>query len=875
MKRTGTLFELLNDSKHIVRDFLESRERLIQEEVGRYSGIHTTRKYSDLMDRFIKALFFEAGFKKKTRGGDPDALAVMALGGYGRGELCLNSDVDLMLVHRDKLPTEISEIIPRAFYPLWDAKLDVGHSILTAPECTRLAMNDFRVLTSLMDSRFLLGSRAFYRLFQEAFWSRVYRERDSLFNKFLIYQQDREEKYGSEGHFVEPDIKEGLGGLRDLHFMAWIARIFFRCKRLHEIKRFAAFSHLEFDKLSRSRSFLLKLRNHLHLLTERREDRLMLHYQKEISRCLGYEDNPSVFRPEELLTDLYLHLNRIRYRREEFQARVIDMIDPLPLETTPKRLTPELRVIKGNIVLKNGFFSEKDPILILRALKEANQRELFLGSGFIWEARKIIDIEGRRLVKSEAARRLFLQLIEEPKNPKIIRLALELGLISSFIPEFKRIRNLAQFGFYHVTTVDLHSLKTLDVIYQISKGAYDERWRLLREVFMTVKHPLWLFLTALLHDLGKGYGQDHSRKGGELAPRILKRLGIDGGALEAIPFLITHHLLLVNVSQRRDLTDEKTSVHVAQRVQGKDLLNMLFLLTVADSFSTGPLARTDWKVMLLIELFLKVRRILNRGTLATPDATEAVKAKKSSITELLVDQFPEGEILGLIDQISSRYFLSTHLEDMVHHFRMALTLGKKRHSWKIQRLKDIAVTRVIQCTYDQPGLFSKMVGVFTINNMKILSANISTLKNGLAFDIYEVTNPPDRYRELETWDNTLRDLHLALENTLELDSLIREKGQARSYSERYHPPITKNVEVNNEVSDFFTVIEVSSDTRVGLPYELAKEIFWQGLDIRFARVNSDEEKMRGVFYVRNSDGQKVHDKEQIEKIRQGILAVMK
>lgn len=865
----------MNASQEIVRNFLVSRETIIKEEVWRDSGLRTTRRYADLMDRFIRSLFLEAKFQERARGANQDALAVVALGGYGRRELCLKSDVDIVVIHQGRLAPEISEIIPLALYPLWDAKLEVGHSILTFQECTRLAMNDLRVLTSVLDSRFLLGSSAFYRLFQEALWSRIHRERESLFGKFLIYQQEREEKYGSEGHFVEPDIKEGLGGLRDLHFMAWIARVYFRCQRLNEINRFAVFAHFEFDKLSHSRSFLLKVRNHLHLLTGRKEDRLMLPYQEEISKCLGYKGDKYVSAPEELLRDLYLHLNRIRYRREEFQAKVLDMVDPLPVDPTPARLPPEFQVMKGNIILKEGFLSEKDPVLILRALNEANQRGLFLGSGFIWEARKIIGREGRRLVNSEVARKLFLGLIVDPRNPRIIRLALELGLISLFIPEFKRIRNLAQFGFYHVMTVDLHSLKILEVICQISKGVYNERWPLLKEVFIKLKHPEWLFLAALLHDLGKGYGQDHSRRGGELAPRMLKRFGIGGEALEVIPLLITHHLLLVNVSQRRDLSDEKTSVQVAQMVQDKDLLNMLFLLTIADSFSTGPLARSDWKTMLLIELFFKVRRILKRGMLASPDATETVKARKRSIAELLLPHFPKQDILALIDQISSRYFLSTSLDDMAHHFRMALTLGKKRHSWKLQRLKDAPVTRVIQCTYDQPGLFSKMVGIFTLNNMKILSANIFTLKNGLAFDTYEVTNPLDRYRETESWDKTLKELLLALEDRLPLDSLILEKGRVMTYSEAYHNPVTRDVEINNQVSDFFTVIEVSSETRVGLPYELAKEIFSQGLNIRFAKVNSDEEKMRGIFYVRNFDGQKIHGRDQIEKIRQGILAVMK
>ncbi len=264
------------------------------------------------MDQFIRALFWGAGFTDKIRESRDNALAVVALGSYGRRELCLGSDVDLMVIHKERLSPEMRDMIPRAFYPLWDAKLEVGHSILSVQECIRLCLNDFRVLTSVMDGRFLLGSRAFYRLFEEAFRARIYREKKSFLKQFLIYQEKRTERFHTEDYFVEPDIKEGLGGLRDLHFMTWMARIYLKCNRLNQIKRFAAFSYFEFDKLTLSKSYLLKIRNHLHHLTGRKEDRLHLSYQQKLSHRLGYEDSPHLMAAEKLMKVLYLHLNRIR-----------------------------------------------------------------------------------------------------------------------------------------------------------------------------------------------------------------------------------------------------------------------------------------------------------------------------------------------------------------------------------------------------------------------------------------------------------------------------------------------------------------------------------------------------------------------------------
>jgi [protein-PII] uridylyltransferase len=862
----------LEGSQKIVSDFLDARESFIQTEFKRCSGQEAVRGYADLMDRFVRSLFFEAGFRESGGEETDGGLIVMALGGYGRRELCLCSDVDLMVIHQGKLQDEMKGVVSRAIYPLWDAKLEVGHSILTYRECIRLAVTDFRVFTSLLDSRFLLGSRSFYQLFQEAFWSRIHREQPSLLGKFLVSRKERAEKYGGEDHFVEPDLKEGLGGLRDLHLMDWMARTYFRCERLEQIKRFSVFSHVGLTELAVSRGFLLNVRNRLHLLAKRKEDRLFLSFQSRVARDLGYADGPHISGPERLMRDLYLHLNRIRYRHDEFLAKALDMIDPGPAEPISENLPATFQVVKGNIVLKEGTLFEKDPMVILHALKEADERGLFLGSGFIWEAEEIIAQRGNDLVDSPEAKALFLEIILRPRNPKIIRLALEIGLITLFIPEFIEIRNLPQFGYYHVMTVDLHSLRAMEVLNEISQGVYDQQWPLLRKVFDRIEHPDRLFLAALLHDIAKGENTDHAEKGGRMIIRILQRLGVTGEALDVIPLLVRHHLLLVNVSQRRDLSDEKTSVQVAQAIQDKERLKMLFLLTVADSFATGPIARSDWKIMLLTELFIKVRGILDRGLLASPDATQEIAGKRQSLLEALQPEFSEGEILKLMDQVSSRYFLSASLEDMVHHFRMALTLGPERHAWILQRVTDAPVTRIIQCTYDRPGLYSKMVGVLTLNNIEILSAHIFTLKTGLAFDIYEVTNPVDPHREAERWEKTLTDVRLALEDRLPLDDLIQEKGRSL-YAADYHSPVPKKVKVDNEASDFFTVIEISSPTSVGLTYTLAKQIFSLGLNIRFAKVNSDQERLRGVFYVKDAGGQKIYEDDRVAEIRDQLMAV--
>ncbi|MFC1821257.1 [protein-PII] uridylyltransferase [Thermodesulfobacteriota bacterium] len=859
----------------LVQAFLTSRESLFQTALDQHSGLATALKYSDLMDRFIRSIFLLSGFDANQEEIKEKRLVLLALGGYGRRELCLGSDVDLLLVHQGSLSSGMKTTIQRALHTLWDAKLEVGHSVLTIQECRRLAFNDFRFFTAMIDARFLMGPRAFYHLFDSSFWSRIERDKNDLLKHFLISRQKRSERYNSEEYFVEPDIKEGLGGLRDFHMMAWIARVYFYCKRLSQIKRFSVFSHFALNKLTRSKGFLYRVRNHLHLLTGgRREDRLLLDFQQGLAQNLGYNEGLHDSAPERFMRDLYLHLNRIRYGLEEFLDKILDMLDSPTSDLHPLRISSEFSTLKDNVILGSGSLTSKSPLLVLRAFDEARRHEFFLGSGLIWEAAKKISSEGKELLESPEARRLFLNLILKPSQARLVRLALEIGLISLFIPEFKKIRNRVQFGHYHVLTVDLHSLKTLEVLHDISKGVYDERWPLLSEIFHELQHPERLLLAGLLHDLGKGYHEDHPARGALLIPRILKRLGFKNDAQADVAFLVKNHLLLAIISQRRDLNDEKTAVQVAQKIQETELLKLLFILTMADSIATGPLASSDWKVMLLIELFFKVRHILEKGTLASPDVTNKVKALQLRIHKTLKDPFPREAVTELMDQVSIRYFMNTPYEDMVRHFQLALNLGEEKLAWKLEKLKDAQVTRIILCTYDKPGLFSKMAGILTLNNIEVLSANVFTLKNGLAFDTYEVTNPLDPYREEERWNKIREEVILALEERFPLDNLIsrkRKKSLAKMKRVDYG---RKKVNVNNEISDFFTAIEINSGARLGLLYDAAKKISYLDLDIRFAKVNSDKERMEGVFYIRDSGGQKIFEEDRIENIRHEIMSVL-
>ncbi len=864
----------MNAATESVQQFLHSRDILVQEGLERGFGIHTTRRYTDLVDRFLFRLFREAGLESPNGPDTGSSFAVLGAGSYGRRELCFGSDVDLLVIHENGLPKPLRRQIAKALYPIWDARLELGYSFLTLEELLPLLQNEFSFLTSTMDLRFILGDKDLYRSFGTRILNEMRADQSGLLDRFLHYQEKREKKYGGVDFFLEPEIKEGLGGLRDLHLMAWLSRVFLDVKRLGQIKQLPDFSHFGLSQLIYSKGFLLKIRNHLHLLCGRREDRLLIPHQRDVARTLGYNDRPYSTGPERFMRNLYFHLNRVRYGREQFMTKALDTLRPTPPDPDTDRISEEFRIHKGHVVLDGDALAEKSPLVVLRAFKEANRLGLSLGSGFTWEAQKKLVYEGKHLAAMPEARKLFLDLILEPRSPKVMRLALEIGLIGLFIPEFKRIRHLAQFGYYHVETVDLHSLSTVEILHDISRGAFDDQWPQFRKAFDNLDNPHCLYLAGLIHDIGKGYRGDHSRKGAEIVPRILERLGVPEENIRTVAFLVEHHLLLVNTSQKRDLNDEKTSVQLAQTIQHTSLLHHLFLLTVGDCFATGPTASSEWKITLLTELYSKVHKVLERGRLASPDATIRLRERKRSVYKALIRDHPKKDISSLMERASTRYFLNTPQEDIEEHFRLYLGFGDAVLRWTLTKFESAPVTQVTLCTRDRPGLFSRMVGVFTVNNLQVLSASIATLKNGFAFDIYRVTNPVDPYREKEVWENIYRDAASAIQDGTDLEERLEKKRRRQLESSQTRVDWIRKVRIDNQATDFFTCIEIAAGRREGFLYGLAKEMSALDLNIRFATVYSDREKITGVFHVRDNRGQKIHDSQRLKTIRESFLSII-
>jgi [protein-PII] uridylyltransferase len=536
--------------------------------------------------------------------------------------------------------------------------------------------------------------------------------------------------------------------------------------------------------------------------------------------------------------------------------------------TEPVEVAEGLHVYQGEIEFDSATAILTDPLLLMTLFEESSRT----GRPLSMEARRLVSEflsfvdDGFR--RSKEAVRRFLNIINGSHTFEVLIQMQELGFLSVFIPEFARIANRVQFDAYHTFPVGRHSLETVRRL----KGIHGQKEIFLLDILLELPDPEPLLLAGLFHDIGK-IGKEHAVRGAEIARRILKRFQYPSEATEEVLFLIRHHLLLVETATRRDLGDEKSVVHCARLIGSPERLRMLYLLTWADSMATGPRAWNDWIANLVQELFFKVLNILARGELATVDASEKVREtmdqarQELALKEKGVDPEPYFEVM------SPRYLLASTARDIVRHIEMVLKMRDpaKKHAGhpffleaKENPVEDCSVITFL--AEDRPGLFADMAGVLALNSVNILSADIYTWRDGTAVDIFKATQPLDPIHPEATWQKVRQDLERTFEGKLSLSYRLGQKRASSVLSNHEKPSRPPQVVIDNRSSDFFTLIEVFADDRVGLLYLITKTLFDLRLDIRIAKIATKGDQIADVFYACDLEGQKIVDEAHLKEI---------
>lgn len=826
-------------------------------------GLNTFSKaYSGIMDQYFRQTHQNstAGprlFKKRV------PFAVLAVGGYGREELDFHSDIDILILFGSKIPPLAKGLVEEFLYPLWDLGLDLGYGVRTIKDCLNLSKNDFEVLTSMMDARFICGDSPIYFSLMESLHKKIAAKKTVAISRWLEDSHHiRMETFGDASHLLEPNLKEGIGGLRDYHQILWHAKALFELRTPRDLEYHGKLSHREYESLERNLEFIWRVRNRLHQLAGRKNDRLSFEFQEDIAQWMGYHDKGNFLAVEQFMGQLHRTMTSIKNLNRSFSNAHLPKLNGASGKTDRHQPPWEgLNIQNGEIQFDSATAIVSKPSLLMHVFEQVARSDHPLSMETERLVREFLFLMDDKFRESVSMGECFLNILNSKQAFKALDKMFELGFLEAFIPEFSRIRDRVQFDAYHIFPVGRHSLETLRHLKTLGKG----KDILLVDIFSDLPDPEPLFLAGLFHDMGK-FGKNHAQKGADIVATILKRLNYPDLETEQTLFLIRHHLLLVKTATRRDLNDEKVIIQCARTVGNVDRLKMLYVLAWADARATGPRAWNTWMANLIQELFFKILNIFLGEELATRDASLKVQETLLKIKGAF-PSLTEIERNILFSAMSPRYLLNCEPSLIIHHVKMLKTLRKDRENDGspsfVLEIKENEMESCVDITFisrDRPGIFSKMAGVLAINHVNVLAANIYTWSDGTAVDIFKATPHHDPRRAREIWEKVEKDMLAVLQGDLPLEERIREKSQPSILNPDYRPSHPPEIRVDNRASDFFTLIEVFADDRIGLLYKITSAIFELGLDIRVAKIATKGDQVADVFYVRDLEGQKVEDK---------------
>ena len=859
--------------KHFLNHYREEIKNLHREGAG---GETVVKAVSDMTDKMVCKLFQCITDNKSTAAQPRERLALVAIGGYGRGELNPFSDIDLMFLYEGKDLQHIEEIAQKLLYFLWDMRLDVGYSVRTLSDCVEMAASDTTVKTALLDARLLIGNRSLFKEFQKMMLTRILiKGGDAFIEEKLAEMKARREKYGSSVYILEPNIKEGEGTLRDLHCAMWIAKIKYKISSPGELIIKGVMTDEELSVYNDSLSYLWRLRNELHYRAGRKNDQLTFDAQTELADFLGYVDMGKTLAVEEFMRDYYLHALKVRNLawelitkctwREEKALKILGYLIRRPVGEG-------FFIIRGELQIQDDMVIKKDPSRLMKIFEYSQKHGVSLHVRVINTIRDNLDLVNDKFRRNREVNTSFLKILRSEKGlGRILQLMHDLGFLNRFIPEFENTYCKVQHDLYHIYTVDIHSIFAVEEIARLWRGVHAADLPLLTQLANEVNKRELLALAVLLHDMGKGEGGEHAERGAALVPTIARRMGLSKEDSERLKFLILHHLLFAHIAQRRDLHDEKMIIQFSRQMKKSENLKMLYLLTYADIKAVGPDVWTDWKALLLQELYEKSFEALERGDFRLEAKSERVKNVKRRVIEILGGEFPVDLVKDELKAMTTRHLLSNTPELLAEHLRIMLSLGDNTMVEKIVHDQERGYTSYTICTLDVTGLFSRITGVMAANGMNILGAQIHTSTNGKCLDVLQVNSPQGFIVTDEgRWKRLGEDMRQVLEGKVKVGSLVEKRRRPTLLVEKPKPRFPTVLEIDNEVSADYTVIDIYTHDKVGLLYQITSTLTELGLYIGVSKISTKVDQVADVFYVKDIFGHKIVNEAKLKEIRERL-----
>jgi [protein-PII] uridylyltransferase len=837
------------------------------------------RAQSDLTDTLVTASLLIATklLHPLANPTESERVAVLAVGGYGRAEMAPHSDVDLLFLTPWKITPWAESVIESMLYMLWDLRLKVGHASRTVKDCLRLAREDITIRTALLEYRFVAGHAPLAEDLGERLWNDLFRNTGPEFIEAKLAERaERHRRQGGQRYVLEPNVKEGKGGLRDLQTLYWIGKYLHRVPSPEGLVAAGLFTQEEFETFARAETFLWAVRCHMHHVTKRATDQLTFDLQVLVAERMGYVDAGGRRAVEHFMQDYFRHATRVgeltRIFLTELEARHAKPEASIKgLFRRKKRVRPGLKLVQGRIDVESASDFVADKLNLLRIFEEA------LRTGYLLhpDAMRLIAANLNRIdddMRSDPeAVQIFLDLLLKHGNPeRALRRMNELGVLGAFIPEFEPIVAMMQFNVYHHYTVDEHTIQCISTLAQIERGELIEELPVASRILADGVNRRILYMALFLHDMGKGRPEDHSILGAQIARRVAPRLGLSAEESETVEWLVRYHLLMSDIAQKRDLSDPRTVRDFAKAVKTRERLDLLTVLTVCDIRGVGPGTWNNWKAMLLRQLYRDTATALEGGLESLNRAQREDEAKRA-LRDVLTDWEPK-ELRAETARHYAPYWQGLTTETQAVFAR--LLRGLRDDEIRIDLHPEVArdATRACFALADHPGIFSRLAGALALVGANVVDARTYTSKDGYATAVFWIQDVEGKPYEVAKLPRLRGMIDKTLNGEIKARDALKDRDKVRKRESQFRFPT--HIVFDNEGSEIYTIIEVDTRDRPGLLFDLTRTLAVNNIYIASAVIATYGAQVVDTFYVKDMFGLKLHTKSRQEalerKLRQAI-----
>ncbi|OGW29515.1 MAG: [protein-PII] uridylyltransferase [Nitrospirae bacterium GWC2_42_7] len=795
--------------------FLKQIEEWIREGAG---GVSLAYKCTDRIDLLLQDIF-----NKVSR---PEGLVLIATGSYGRKELAPFSDIDIMVFGTDRTETETAEAM---LYKLWDTGLDISHSFRTGRECIEDANDDIKTRTSLLEARYAAGDRNMYDIFRKEVYPDIaYKNQKDFVRKKLKEMQKRHSESGESVLILEPNIKEGEGGLRDVHTAYWLSKVAFR---IENMKGFSGhLSPYEYKRFLAAYDFLLKTRSCLHFASQRKNDVLAFDLQKDVAKLLGFRDSLKFTAAERFMRYYYVKSKIIQDISHKLIVKCSKVYAEIRKKTIIQKITDNFTVSAGRLITTNNDFIAESADHILESFYLYSKTGKPFSDNLKENIRSNLLKINKRTRNSPAAVQSFTKILKSSRVYDTLREMHDSGVLGRFIPEFGALRWLVVHEPYHMYTVDEHTMLAIRNLELLKTSQYTNLAHL-KSVMNGLESLNMLFMALLFHDIGKAVGRHHEEEGYKRLKNIMERFNFDSRKRARVEFLVKNHILMSRIALKRETDDIEVIAQFADAVEDMENLKAIYLITYADMSAVNRTFFNEWKLYLLEDLYLRTADYLNG---IKEDRSEYIKELRS-----LSHGLDEGKIFSLLEEMPERYMLATTKKKVIEDHILIEQMKKSGFAMRIDK-KTESVIEIIITAEDRPGLFSLIVGFLSSKGLNIVAGRIFTGKKGLVIDKISISNWNEVW-----WEGLQKDLEEGLRNIIvERKPLhvVRRKKTVKSLFNIF-------VEIDNESSDDYSLVEIFSPDRVGLLYDISDVMYRKDVNIVSARINTDAGLAHDVFYT--------------------------